>query len=77
MVKEIVKCTNIYMAKIRNTGERDCWDKDTTEIYAYTGLLYMAGVQKAQYVKTKELWDTSILYICTCLRDYINIPQSI
>lgn len=58
MVEHIVNCTNIYIAKIRPKygRERDCRDTDITEIYALIGLLYMAGVKKAQYLNTKELW---------------------
>nr|CAI5820033.1 unnamed protein product [Callosobruchus analis] len=62
MVEQIVQYTNIYLAKLRNnySRERDCRDTDTTEVYAFIGLLYMAGTRKAQYVNTKELWDNSI-----------------
>nr|CAI5830619.1 unnamed protein product [Callosobruchus analis] len=62
MVEQIVRYTNIYLAKLRNnySRERDCRDTDTTEVYAFIGLLYMAGTRKAQYVNTKELCDNSI-----------------
>ncbi|KAG5889212.1 hypothetical protein JTB14_033290 [Gonioctena quinquepunctata] len=58
IIEQIVHCTNIYLAKLRNnhSRERDCRDTDTIEIYAFIGSLYMAGVRKAQYVNTKEPW---------------------
>lgn len=59
MVEHIVRCTNIYITKMREkySRERDCRDTDISEMYAFLGLLYMAGVKKAQYLNTKELWD--------------------
>ncbi|XP_031337226.1 uncharacterized protein LOC116166413 [Photinus pyralis] len=57
-VEHVVNCTNIYLDKLRPNyqRERDCRRTDTTEIYALFGLLYLAGVKKAQYLNTKELW---------------------
>ncbi|KAB0805084.1 hypothetical protein PPYR_02054 [Photinus pyralis] len=69
MIAQIVKYTNIYLAKIRPnyTRERDCLDTDTTEMCGFIGLLYMAGLQKSRYLNTKELWANSI-FAPACFR---------
>ncbi|KAG5878109.1 hypothetical protein JTB14_017976 [Gonioctena quinquepunctata] len=36
----------------------DCPPTDVDEIYAFLGLLYMAGVKKAQHLNTSEMWIT-------------------
>lgn len=39
-------------------GERDCPPTNFEEILAFFGLLYLAGVKKAQHLNTDELWST-------------------
>lgn len=59
LIDHIVECTNVWLQSNRANyaRARDCRDTDSVEIYALIGLLYMAGVKKAQYLNTKELWS--------------------
>uniref|UniRef100_A0A2S2QPD4 PiggyBac transposable element-derived protein domain-containing protein n=1 Tax=Sipha flava TaxID=143950 RepID=A0A2S2QPD4_9HEMI len=57
----IVECTNQQLNLIRSNytrGERDCPPTNFEEILAFFGLLYLAGVKKAQHLNTDELWST-------------------
>lgn len=60
IIDNIVKYTNIYLEKMRPfyNRSRDCRETNSTEIFALIGLLYMAGMKKAQHLNVKELWDT-------------------
>ena len=60
VIEQIVAYTNKYLDKLRPhySRARDCRETDTAEILAVIGLLYMAGVKKAQHHNVKELWET-------------------
>jgi hypothetical protein len=59
VIDEIVKCTNIYLTKIRTNfqRERDCLDTTREEIKALFGLLYLAGVLRSNHLNLKDLWS--------------------
>lgn len=60
MISHIVQYTNLYLDKLRPnySRPRDVRETDVHELKALFGLLYMAGVKKAQHLNVKELWDT-------------------
>jgi len=59
VIQEIVKCTNIYLTKIRiNYGrERDVLDTSVEEMRALFGLLYIAGMMKSNHLNLSDLWS--------------------
>lgn len=59
VIDEIVKCTNVYLTKIRTNfrRERDCLNKTREEIKALFGLLYFAGVLRRNHLNLKDLWS--------------------
>lgn len=59
MIHDIVTYTNIYIQSIRNnySRSRDVLDPDVDEIKAMFGLLYMAGVLKANHTNLADLWN--------------------
>ncbi|XP_074035052.1 uncharacterized protein [Leptinotarsa decemlineata] len=59
LITEIVIHTNKKLDKIRSSYKRprDCLSTDFEEISAFIGLLYMAGIKKAQHLNTDELWS--------------------
>ncbi|CAI6376022.1 unnamed protein product [Macrosiphum euphorbiae] len=63
VIDEIVKCTNIYLTKIRTNfqRERNCLDTTREEIKALFGLLYLAGVLRSNYLNLKDLWSDNPL----------------
>lgn len=57
----VVDCTNQQLNLIRPSyarEERDCPPTNFEEMLAFFGLLYLAGVKKAQHLNTDELWST-------------------
>lgn len=60
IINIIVECTNLQLDIMRNKyqRERDCLPTDFEEVNAFLGILYMAGVKKAQHLSTNELWIT-------------------
>jgi len=58
MLDEIVKCSNLEIARVRENFERDRDPTDTNivEMKAAIGLLLMAGVLKSSHCNTDELW---------------------
>lgn len=59
LIAEIVTYTNQKLDTIRQCYKRprDCLSTDFEEISAFIGLLYMAGIKKAQHLNTDELWS--------------------
>nr|CAH7746572.1 unnamed protein product [Callosobruchus chinensis] len=60
-IQYIVSCTNIYIDAMQPKFERsrDCKKTDFEEISAVLGLLYMAGLKKANHLNLLELWATA------------------
>lgn len=60
IVEHIVNCTNQQLTHIRINyeRERDCLPTDFEEMNAFLGLLYLAGVKRAQHLNTLELWSS-------------------
>ncbi|XP_014290398.1 piggyBac transposable element-derived protein 4 [Halyomorpha halys] len=60
MVEKICLYTNQYLKMLGPSyaRTRDCRETDLAEIHAVLGLLYMAGIKKAQHLNIKELWAT-------------------
>jgi len=58
MLDEIVKCSNLEIARVRENFERDrdATDTNIVEMKAAIGLLLMAGVLKSSHCNTDELW---------------------
>jgi len=58
MLDEIVKCSNLEIARVRENFERDrdATDTNIVEMKAAIGLLLMAGVLKSSNCNTDELW---------------------
>lgn len=58
LIVDLVKYTNVYLQKMRQkySRERDCPDTTPEELSALFGLLYMAGIKKANHLNTQELW---------------------
>ncbi|XP_069704477.1 piggyBac transposable element-derived protein 4-like [Periplaneta americana] len=59
IINVIVRCTNIYIEKVkRNYGrDRDCKLTNDVEIRALLGILYLAGALKSGRLNVRELWD--------------------
>ncbi|XP_063244872.1 piggyBac transposable element-derived protein 1-like [Bacillus rossius redtenbacheri] len=59
MIQEVVDCTNICLDKMCvNYGhERDCGSTTLAELSALLGLLYLAGVKKAQHLNIEEFFS--------------------
>lgn len=60
VLNDIVKYTNQYIDNIKAafSRERDAKHTDLVEIRAFIGLLYLAGVYKANRLSLEELWGT-------------------
>lgn len=60
MIETIVKFTNLYLDKLRSNYQRarNCRETYFAEIHALLGLLYIAGLKKAQHLNVEELWAT-------------------
>lgn len=59
VIQHIVNCTNKKLQKIRLTGSlKHNTPTDFEEMSAFIGLLYLAGVKRAQHLNTSELWST-------------------
>lgn len=60
MMKDLVNCTNIYIASIsdRFSRERDAKSTTEAEMKAFMGLLYICGVHKSSHVNITDLWAT-------------------
>lgn len=60
IIEHITYCTNKQLEIMRASykEEKHCLPTDFTEMNAFLGLLYMAGVKKAQHLNTAELWST-------------------
>lgn len=60
ILNDIVKYTNEYIDNIKEafSRERDAKHTDLVEIRAFIGLLYLAGVYKANRLSLEELWGT-------------------
>lgn len=60
ILNDIVKYTNQYINTIKASfsRERDAKHTDMIEIRAFIGLLYLAGVYKANRLSLEELWGT-------------------
>lgn len=60
MMKDLVNCTNIYIASIsdRFSRERDAKSTTEAEMKAFIGLLYICGVHKSSHVNITDLWAT-------------------
>jgi len=58
MMDEIVRCTNIYIEKVRRkySRERDAKDTDKAELKALFGLLYLAGTLRSSHTNVADLW---------------------
>nr|CAH7746571.1 unnamed protein product [Callosobruchus chinensis] len=75
-IQYIVSCTNIYIDAMQPKFERsrDCKKTDFEEISAVLGLLYMAGLKKANHLNLLELWATDGSGI-ECFRATMNIKR--
>lgn len=60
MITEIVRCTNLFIESIKPffSRSRDANLTSEVEITALIGLLYMAGIYKANRLNTEDLWRT-------------------
>ncbi|GBN31904.1 hypothetical protein AVEN_125754-1 [Araneus ventricosus] len=60
MVKDLVNCTNSYIASISDRFSRERDSKYTTEaeMKAFIGLLCICGVHKSSHVNITDLWAT-------------------
>lgn len=60
VINYIVACTNIYIEGLQEkyARQRDCKKTDFQEVRALFGLLYMAGLKKANHLTISELWST-------------------
>lgn len=60
LLLKIVNYTNVYLGRMRQkySRERDCPDTTPEELSALFGLLYMAGIKKANHLNVQELWAT-------------------
>ncbi|KAE9528810.1 hypothetical protein AGLY_012385 [Aphis glycines] len=60
IIETIVKCTNIYIAKVRCnfSRDRDALDTNNREIKALIGCLYIIGAIKGGHRSTLDLWKT-------------------
>jgi len=58
MLDEIVKCSNLEIARVRENfkRDRDATDTNIVEMKAAIGFLLMAGVIKSSHCNTDELW---------------------
>eukprot|EP00102_Acyrthosiphon_pisum_P018217 XP_008189893.1 PREDICTED: piggyBac transposable element-derived protein 4-like [Acyrthosiphon pisum] len=58
MLEIIVKCTNVYIQKVRPnfTRERDASDTNIAEIKAVIEILYMIGAIKCGHRSSEDLW---------------------
>ncbi|GBM62436.1 hypothetical protein AVEN_180847-1 [Araneus ventricosus] len=60
MVKDLVSCTNIYIASIsyRFSRERDAKSTTEAEMKVFIGPLYICVVHKSSHVNITDLWTT-------------------
>ncbi|XP_050509192.1 uncharacterized protein LOC126886348 [Diabrotica virgifera virgifera] len=60
MLNQVVICTNIKIETVTNdyTRQRDAKPTDIAEIKALIGLLYLAGIRKANHMNLEDLWRT-------------------
>lgn len=59
LIDEIVQCTNqklTIMSQSYSRGERDVPQTDNSEMKAFFGVLYMAGLKKGNHLNLEELW---------------------
>lgn len=60
IIENIVYCTNLEIARMRENYDRSRNARDTTktEILAFIGLLILAGAKKQDHTHFRELWTT-------------------
>ena len=60
VLNEIVKCTNIFIERVRANYARvrDAHDTNLIELRACLGLLFLAGVHKSSHTNLDDLWQT-------------------
>lgn len=61
IIEYVTNCTNKQLDRMRLSYGREskhCLPTDFEEMNAFLGLLYLAGVKRAQHLNTSELWST-------------------
>lgn len=60
LIRNLVKCTNIFIESVKErfSRERDAKQTNEVEMKAFIGLLYICGLQKSSHVYVRDLWAT-------------------